>query len=108
MKAIIGLSGKQYCVKEGDTFEVFKLSHQKGNQFTIQDILAIEKQGSLITDKEFLKNCAVIAEVIDEKKGEKLYVFKKKKKTGYSKKTGHRDILSVVKIVRIQTSDAAS
>ncbi|HOK79321.1 MAG TPA: 50S ribosomal protein L21 [bacterium] len=108
MRAIIGLSGKQFCVKEGDMFEVFKLPYQKGSQFTIQDVLAIEKEGSLITDKNILKNCSVIAEIVDEKKGRKLYVFKKKKKTGYSKKTGHRDILSIVKIVKIQTSNAAS
>ncbi|MGB9642294.1 MAG: 50S ribosomal protein L21 [Candidatus Ratteibacteria bacterium] len=108
MKAIIGLSGKQFCVKEGDMFEVFKLPHHKGNQFTIQEVLAIEKEGSLITDKDVVKNCSVIAEVVDEKKGKKIYVFKKKKKTGYSRKIGHRDMLSIVKIVKIQAPNAAS
>ncbi len=108
MKAIIGLSGKQFHVGEGDVFEVFKLKQEKGKQFNIQDIVAVEKENSIITDSEYLKKCSVLAEILDEKKGEKIYVFKKKKKTGYSRKKGHRDMLSVVKILRIETPDATS
>lgn len=108
MKAIIGLSGKQFQVQEGDVVEVFKLPYEKGKQFEIRDILAIDNEGHLIYDKEALKNFSVIAEVIEEKKGKKIYVFKKKKKTGYSRKRGHRDSLSVVKIIKIQSSNATS
>ncbi|MCM8764037.1 MAG: 50S ribosomal protein L21 [Candidatus Omnitrophica bacterium] len=108
MKAIICLSGKQFHVGEGDILEVFRLKQKKGEQFTIQEVVALEKEGSLITDKDILKDCSVVAEVLDEKKDRKIYVFKKKKKTGYKRKKGHRDFLSVIKIVRIQSPDAKS
>lgn len=108
MKAIIGLSGKQFHVGQGDEIEVFRLKQKKGEQFTIKDILALEKDGIIVTDKKQLAKYCVVAEVIDEKKGEKICVFKKKKKTGYKRKKGHRDMLSVVRIIKIQNEDATS
>lgn len=108
MKAIIGISGRQFHVQEGDIIEVFKIDHRKGQQFTIQNIVAVEKDGVLIVDRDSLKNYSVLAELIDEKKGKKIHVFKKKKKTGYHLKKGHRDCISVIKIIKIQTPDATS
>lgn len=108
MKAIIALSSKQFHVGEGDVIEVFRLKQKKGEQFNIKDILALEKDGKIITDKRYIGECSVIAEVIDEKKGKKIYIFKKKKKTGYKRKKGHRDSISLVKIVKIQSSDVTS
>lgn len=106
MKAIIGLSGRQFHVGEGDILEVFRLEQKKGEQFVIKDIIALEKEGAIITDKNQIKKYSVVAEVIDEKKGKKVIVFKKKKKTGYKRKKGHRDLISIIKIVKIQESDA--
>lgn len=108
MKAIIGISGRQFHVQDGDIIEIFRVNHKKGEQFSIQDIYAIEKDGVLIVDKASLKNYSVLVEVVDEKKGEKIHVFKKKKKTGYHRKIGHRDYISVIKIIGIQTTDATS
>ncbi|MCM8814824.1 MAG: 50S ribosomal protein L21 [Candidatus Omnitrophica bacterium] len=108
MKAIISISGRQFHVGGGDILEVFRLKQKKGEQFTINEIVALEKDGSLITDRDILKDCCVIAEVIDEKKGKKIRVFKKKKKTGYKRKRGHRDSLSLIKILKIQVPDAKS
>ncbi|MCM8828639.1 MAG: bL21 family ribosomal protein, partial [Candidatus Omnitrophica bacterium] len=68
MKAIICLSGKQFHVGEGDVLEVFRLKQKKGEQFTIVDVVALEKDGILTTDKDILKDCSVTLEVLDEKK----------------------------------------
>ncbi|MCM8758728.1 MAG: 50S ribosomal protein L21 [Candidatus Omnitrophica bacterium] len=108
MRAIIGLSGKQFHVGEGDVIESFRLKKKKGEQFNITEIFALEKDGIIITDKKYLGNCCVVAEVIEEKKGKKIYVFKKKKKTGYKRKKGHRDFISLVRIIKIQSSDVTS
>ncbi|MCX7705981.1 MAG: 50S ribosomal protein L21 [bacterium] len=102
MKAIIGISGKQFHVEPNDIIEVFRLKQRKGEQFEIKNVFALEKEGQIITDRDYLGKCSVIAEVVDEKKGEKIYVFKKKKKTGYKRKKGHRDLISLVKIIKIQ------
>ncbi len=108
MNAIIEVSGRQFHVQEGDVIEVFKIGRKKGEQFTIQDIVAIEKDGTLLVDHKSTKNYSVLAEVVDEKKGKKIHVFKKKKKTGYHRKMGHRDCISVIKILKIQTTNATS
>ncbi len=108
MKAIINLSGKQYHIGEGDIIEVFKLNHKKGEQFTINDVALIEKDGVLLTDPDTIKNYSIVAEVLEEKKGKKVLVFKKKKKTEYKRKKGHRDYISVVKILKIQSPDGTS
>ncbi|MCL5408528.1 MAG: 50S ribosomal protein L21 [Candidatus Omnitrophica bacterium] len=101
MYSIVSISGKQFLVKEGDILEVYKLQQKKGEKFEISDVVALEKDGRLIMDKDGLKNCKVIAEVIKEKKGEKIYSFKKKSKTGYKRGVGYRDSVTVLKISQI-------
>jgi large subunit ribosomal protein L21 len=108
MKAIVEISGRQFCVQEGDIINLFKIDHPKGHQFAIENILAVEKDGVMIIDREALKNFSVLAEIVEEKKGKKIHSFKKKKKTGYHRKIGYRDSISVVKIVGIQKIDATS
>jgi len=55
----------------------------------------------LLTDKEKLKDIKVICEIIEEKKGEKIYSFKKKAKTGYKRGIGYRDTLVRIKVNKI-------
>lgn len=101
MYSIVSISGKQFLVKEGDVLEVYKLSQKKGEKVEINNVIALEKDGKLIIKKEELKDCKVIAEVINEKKGDKVYSFKKKSKTGYKRGIGYRDSISVLKISQI-------
>jgi len=102
MYAIISLSGKQFLVKEGEQIEVLRLAGKAGDQIEIKDVLAVEKDGKLINKAESLKTCSVAAEIVAEKKGEKIYVFKKIKKTGYKRGIGHRDRITVIKINSIR------
>ena len=101
MYAIVAMSGKQYLVKEGDFVEVLRLKDKTGDKIEINDIIVLEKDGKLITKKEELKNFKVLAEVVKEKKGEKIYSFKKKPKTGYKRGVGYRDSISVLKVSKI-------
>jgi len=101
MYAIISMAGKQFVVKEGDKLEVMHLAKKVGDKIEISDVLALEKDGKLISNRDDLKKCSVVVEVVEEKKGDKICVFKKKKKTGYRKKTGHRDVISVVRVDKI-------
>ncbi|MCL5674579.1 MAG: 50S ribosomal protein L21 [Candidatus Omnitrophica bacterium] len=101
MYSIVSISGKQFSVKEGDVLEVYKIQQKKGEKIEINDVIALEKDGRLIIKKDELKNCKVIAEIINEKKGEKIYSFKKKPKTGYKRGIGYRDSISVLKISQI-------
>jgi len=55
----------------------------------------------VITEKDKLENISVVCEIIEEKKGKKLYVFRKTAKTGFKKGKGHRDKLTVLKVKSI-------
>jgi len=101
MYAVIGLSGKQFLVREGDTIEAFRIGRKEGEEFVITDVRLLEKDDTVVTDAAALAKCEVTAQVVKEKKGEKIYSFKKKAKTGYTRGVGHRDRITVVKISRI-------
>lgn len=104
--AIIKTGGKQYLVKEGDILLIEKIIKEPGEKFLFEEVLAVfdsEKDG-LIVGKPYLKGFKIEAKVIDQEKGEKIYVVKYKPKVRYHKKTGHRQLYTRVKILKIETA----
>lgn len=82
-------------------FSVLKLKGKKaGSKVDIHPVCYIDDK-EIIVDRKKLKDIKVTCEVIAEKKGKKLYSFKKKPKTGYKKGHGHRDALTVLKVAGI-------
>jgi len=100
MFAFIEISGRQVKVSEGETFEVFRIEAKKGKKVEFEPVSFYDGK-DLIVDKKDLEKVKVICEIIEEKKGEKIYSFKKKPKTGYKKGIGHRDRLMVLKVEKI-------
>ena len=101
MFAFVELSGRQIKVSEGSKFEIFRLKDKKvGDKIEIEPVCFFDGK-EVITEKDKLKNIKVVCEIIEEKKGDKIYVFKKKAKTGYKKGYGHRDRLMVLKVENI-------
>ncbi|MBN1272132.1 MAG: 50S ribosomal protein L21 [Candidatus Aminicenantes bacterium] len=101
MFAVIKTGGKQYRVQEGDVFDVEKLSLKKGEKFTFDQVLLIEDEKQMLIGTPSLENAQVRAEVVDNLKGEKVIVFKKKRRKQYKKTRGHRQELTRVKIEQI-------
>ncbi len=101
MYAFIEIGGKQIKVKEGMKFSVFKIKDKKvGDEIELKPVCFLDGK-EIITDKEKLDNISVICEVVEEKKGKKIYVFRKTAKTGYRRGIGHRDRLTVLKVKSI-------
>ena len=101
MDAFVELSGKQIRVTEGTEFSTFRLVGKKvGDKVEISPVCYIEGD-NIITDKKKLKAVKVVCDILREKKGQKIYSFKKKPKTGYKKGYGHRDALTLLKVVSI-------
>ncbi len=100
MYAIIATGGKQYKVSEGDVIRVEKLGLEVGESVVFDSILAIN-DGELKLGAPKLDGASVSAKVISNAKAKKVIVYKYKRKTGYHKKNGHRQQLSVVKIEKI-------
>ncbi|MCI9539545.1 MAG: 50S ribosomal protein L21 [Lachnospiraceae bacterium] len=100
MYAIIATGGKQYKVAEGDIIRVEKLGKEAGSAITFDRVLAVNN-GSLVVGNPTVANATVSASVVKEGKGKKVIVYKYKRKTGYHKKNGHRQMYTEVKIDKI-------
>lgn len=100
MYAIIATGGKQYKVSEGDIINVEKLGVEAGESFTFDQVLAVNN-GSLVVGSPTVANATVTASVVKEGKGKKVIVYKYKRKSGYHKKNGHRQLFTQVKIEKI-------
>jgi large subunit ribosomal protein L21 len=96
MYAVIKTGGKQQKVKTGDVIEVEKLVHE-GETLTFQPILVVEDDGTTHVGSEAAK-ATVTAKPLGEKKGDKIKIFKYRPKTGYAKRGGHRQILTLLEI----------
>ncbi len=99
--AVIRTGGKQYRVSEGDQIRIEKLDTEKGKNIEFADVLLTVADGKVAIGQPTL-NSKVKATVVDQIKDKKIAVFKYKPKTGYHKKTGHRQNLTVVKIDKIE------
>ena len=99
MYAIIATGGKQYKVSEGDVINVEKLAVEAGETVTFDNIVAVS-DGSLKAGAD-VANATVTASVVKEGKAKKVIVYRYKRKSGYHKKTGHRQAYTQVKIEKI-------
>ena len=100
MYAIIATGGKQYKVEEGDVIKVEKLGVDAGQTVTFDQVLAVNN-GERQIGCPTVSGATVTATVEKEGKGRKVIVYKYKRKTGYHKKNGHRQLYTQVKIDKI-------
>ena len=102
MFAIIKTGGKQYKIKENDIIFVEKLKNIKGDKIDIKDVLLLSNDEKKIKiGAPYLKGISIKAEVLEQKKNKKIIVFKKKRRKNYRKKNGHRQNITVLKILKI-------
>jgi large subunit ribosomal protein L21 len=101
MFAVIKTGGKQYVVKEGDTFSVEKLELPAGQKFLFDQVLLVDDGSNTAIGTPRLETAVVLAEVVKNYKDEKILVFKKKRRKQYRRTRGHRQNLTQVKIGKI-------
>ncbi len=99
MYAIIATGGKQYKVSEGDVIRVEKLDAEVGDTVTFDSVLAIGGDSLAVGDA--VAKASVSATVMDQGKAKKVIIYKYKRKSGYHKKNGHRQLYTEVTIDKI-------
>jgi len=99
--AVIETGGKQYRVQTGDTLNVEKLEADVGAKVALDKVLAVSDGSTLTVGKPNVDGAAVQAVVEDQIRGDKIFNFKKKRRKGYSRKVGHRQSLTVLKVESI-------
>lgn len=102
MYAIIEVGGKQFRVEEGDVIDVELLKSIADGTVNFTNILLLNSGSSIKVGLPFLEKCLVQAEYIEEVKGPKVIAYKYKKRKNYSRKVGHRQKYSRIKITKIE------
>jgi large subunit ribosomal protein L21 len=94
--AVIETGGKQYRVAEGDLINVERVTGSEGDKVDLNVLAVSSGEGALALGKG-----SVAAEVVGHLRGKKLIAFKKKRRKGYSKRIGHRQELTQIKITKV-------
>ena len=107
MFAVIKTGGKQYRVTENDVLAVEKLAGDAGETVQFDEVLMIGEDGKAPTvGSPLIDKAAVTAEVVKQTRGEKIVVFKKRRRQNSRRKNGHRQDLTLVKITGISATGA--
>ncbi len=106
MFAVIKTGGKQYKVAENDEIVVEKLAGESGDQIVFEDVLMLGRDAGVDVGAPFVAGASVVGEVAEQRKGEKVLIFKKRQRSTYRRKNGHRQLETVVKITSILADGA--
>ena len=106
MYAIVEIAGQQFKVEEGKKIFVHRLDVQEGEKIDFDKVLLIEDEGKVTIGEPVIKEAVVEGKVIDNVRGDKVIVFKKKRKKGYRVKNGHRQNFTQVEIISINGKGA--
>ncbi|NOX85598.1 MAG: 50S ribosomal protein L21 [Chlorobi bacterium] len=101
MYAIVDIAGQQFKVEQGQEVFVHRLDGKEGDQMEFDKVLLIENDGKVKVGKPVVKGAKVSAKIVSHLRGDKVIVFKKKRRKGYQKSNGHRQDLSKVLIENI-------
>lgn len=99
--AVVETGGKQYRVKPDDTLRVERLDAEVGSQVELTPVLALSNGKELQIGTPDVKNAKVTSIVVAHVRGEKVISFKKKRRKGYSRKVGHRQEITVLRIEKL-------
>jgi len=103
MFAVIRTGGKQYRVAPNDIIKVEKIAGEPGDIVELAEVILLGGEGGPKTGSPTIAGAMVAAEVISQGRGEKVVVFKKKRRKNYRRKKGHRQLLTSLRITEILT-----
>lgn len=102
MLAVIKTGGKQYKATIGQQLIVEKIEAQPGESYEIKDVLMVNDGNTTTIGSPLVKDAIVKAKIVEHFKGDKVIVFKKKRRQNYRRKKGHRQELSKIEITEIK------
>ncbi len=108
MTAVIKTGGKQYSVKKGDVIITEKLPNEKGKEVIFTEILMITEGDKTIVGTPYIENATVTAEIVEQDRGKKIIVFKKRRRQNSRRTIGHRQFQTKLKILDISATGQQS
>jgi large subunit ribosomal protein L21 len=104
MFAVIQTGGKQYKVAQNDLVTVERLAGAAGTTIEFGDVLAVSDGAMLHVGSPLVPGAKVVAEVVEQTRGPKIIIFKKRRRQNSRRKNGHRQDLTVLKITSVTVS----
>lgn len=104
MYAIVEIQGNQFKVKKNSSIVVNRMAVEEGESVEFDRILLVDNDGEVKVGKPMLEGAKVTASVVKHLRGEKVIVFKKKRRKGHQKKNGHRQDLTQLQIEGIEVN----
>ena len=101
MYAIVEIAGQQFKVEKKQEIFVHRLEGKEGSKVEFSDVLLIDNNGKVNVGTPVIKGAVVSAKILEHMKGDKVLVFKKKRRKGYQKLNGHRQYMSRIVIENI-------
>jgi len=98
MLAIVNIAGQQFKVAEGQEIFVHQLEANEGDNLSFDQVLLVDNDGATQVGTPVVSGVSVNATVLGHQKGDKVIVFKKKRRKGYKVKNGHRQRFTKIKI----------
>lgn len=107
MYAIVNIAGQQFKVEEDQKIFVHRLEGKEDTKVSFDDVLLIDNNGKVSIGDPVIQGAKVSAKILEHVKADKVIVFKKKRRKGYSVKNAHRQFLTKIQIEKIEEKAAA-
>jgi large subunit ribosomal protein L21 len=98
MYAIVNIAGQQFKVEKDQHLFVHRLPNKEGDKVTFDEVLLVDNDGKVDVGAPAVSGATVTAKVVEHLKGDKVIVFKKKRRKGYQTRNGHRQLFTKIAI----------
>ena len=101
MYAVVNIAGQQFKVEKDQKIIVHRLDDETGKSVEFKDVMLVDNAGKIKVGGPLVKGASVSAKILAHLRGDKVIIFKKKRRKGYQKQTGHRQDLTQIQIESI-------
>ncbi len=101
MYAIVDIQGQQFKVEKDQKLFVHRINADQGSEVEFDKVMLLDNNGAITIGTPVIDGAKVVLEILSHVKGEKILVFKKKRRKGYQKMNGHRQQFSEVRVKQI-------
>ena len=102
MYAIVDIAGQQFKVQKNQQIFVHRLEGNEGDSVKFDKVLLVDNEGKIDVGMPTVQGASISAKILSHMKGDKVLVFKKKRRKGYAKTNGHRQYLTKIEITDIK------
>lgn len=107
MYAIVEIAGQQFKVEKEDEIFVHRLEGEPGTKIEFNEVLLVDHDGKISMGTPHVEGTKITGKILEHARGDKVIVFKKKRRKGFQKETGHRQDFSKILIEKITIKGAA-